>query len=168
MGLMKTAAVKGIIPSGNKVGELRSNLVRLITEMPIVLEERFGAEGIKAVAEIFKRLGEQDAKAMKERLGLGDALKDSVDAWVVIGHVMGSKMDITWESENRAVADHPFCSQYEEFKKHGKIYCESACWPYVGAVGEKIAPGVKMEIVRPADMNQPCRKALVYTPSHVE
>jgi hypothetical protein len=165
---MKTAAVKGLIPAGNKVGELRSNLIRLITEMPIVLEERFGEEGLKAVAEIFRRLGEEDAVAMKERLGLGETLKDSVDAWIVIGHVMGSKMDVTWENENRAVADHPYCPQYEEFKKHGKIYCESACWPYVGAVAEKIAPGVKMDVVRPADMNQPCRKALVFGSNDVE
>jgi len=49
MGIMKTAAVKGIIPASNKVGELRSNLVRLMTEMPIVLEERFGAAGLEAV-----------------------------------------------------------------------------------------------------------------------
>ena len=165
---MKIAAVKGIIPAGNKVGELRSNLFRLITEMPIVLEERFGAEGLDAVAEIFKRLGEQDATAMKKRLGLGDTLKDSVDAWIIIGHIMGSKMDVTWESENRAVANHPYCPQYEEFKKLGKIYCESACWPYVGAVGEKIAPGVKMEIVQPADMNHTCTKVLVYTPSELD
>jgi hypothetical protein len=168
VGIMKIAAVKGMIPAGNKVSELRSNLVRLITEMPIVLNERFGEEGLNAVAEIFRRLGEQDAIAMKERLGLGESLKDAVDAWIVIGHVMGSKMDVTWESENRAVADHPFCPQYEEFKKHGKIYCEFACWPYVGAIGEKIAPGVKMEIVQPADMNRTCTKALVYTLTDVE
>jgi hypothetical protein len=77
-------------------------------------------------------------------------------------------MDVTWENENRAVADHPYCPQYEEFKKHGKIYCGSACWPYVGAIGEKIAPGVKMEIVHPADMDRTCTKALVYTPPDVE
>ena len=168
MGIMKAAAVKGMIPAGNKVSELRSNLVRLITEMPIVLNERFGEEGLKAVAEIFRRLGEQDAIAMKERLGLGESLKDAVDAWIVIGHVMGSKMDVIWESENRAVANHPFCPQYEEFKKNGKIYCEFACWPYVGAIGEKIAPGVKMEIVQPADMNLTCTKALVYTLTEVD
>lgn len=167
MGVMKTAAVKGIIPAGNKVGELRSNMFRLITEVPVVLEERFGSEGLEAVAEIFRRLGEQDASAMKERLGLGDALKDSVDAWVVIGHVMGSKMDVTWESENRAVANHPYCPQYDEFKKHGTIYCDSACLPYVGAVAEKIAPGVKMNLVRPADMSRTCTKALVYKSSDV-
>ncbi|MBY8996203.1 MAG: hypothetical protein KGD60_00630 [Candidatus Thorarchaeota archaeon] len=168
MGIMKTAAVKGMIPAGNKVGELRSNLFRLITEMPFVLEDRFGAEGFDTVAEIFKRLGEQDATAMKKHLGLGDTLKDSVDAWIIIGHIMGSEMDVTWESENRAVANHPYCPQYEEFKKHGKIYCESACWPYVGAVAEKIAPGVKMEIVQQAEMGRTCTKALVYTPSNVE
>jgi len=83
MGVLKTAAVKGIIPAGNKVGELRSNMFRLITEMPLVLEERFEAELLEAVAEM-------------------------------------------------------------------------------------IAPGVKMELVRPADMNRACTKALVYTPSDVE
>ena len=168
MGIMKTAAVKGVIPAGNKVGELRDNLFRLITEMPLILEKRFGADGLDAVSEIFRRLGEQDASSMKERLGLGDTLKDAVDAWVIIGHIMGSKMDVIWESETRAVADHPFCPQYEEFKKHGKIYCESACLSYVGTVAEKIAPGVKMELVQPADMNRTCTKALAYTPSNVE
>lgn len=168
MGIMKTAAVKGMIPAGSKVGELRNNLFRLITEIPIVLEERFGTHGLEAVAEIFRRLGEEDAVVMKERLNLGSSLKDSVDAWIIIGHMMGSKMNITWENENRAVADHPFCPQYEEFKKHGKIYCGSACLPYVGAIAEKIAPGVKMEVVQPADTNRTCTKALVYTPTEVE
>jgi len=167
LGIMKTAAVKGLIPAGNKVSELRSNLMRLITEMSLVLEERYGPEGLETVAEIFRRLGEQDALLMKERLGLGDTLNDSVDAWVVIGHVMGSKMDVTWESENRAVANHPHCPQYDEFKKHGTIYCDSACLPYVGAVAEKIAPGVKMNLVRPADMSRTCTKALVYKSSDV-
>ena len=161
MGMMKTAAVKGIIPAGNKVSELRSNLFRLITEMPIVMEERFGTEGLEATAEIFRRLGEQDAITMKERLGLGNTLKDSVDAWIIIGHIMGSRMNVTWENENHAITEHPYCPQYEEFKKQGKLYCEFACWPYVGAVGEKISPGVRMEIVRPADMDRACIKALV-------
>jgi hypothetical protein len=164
---MKTAVVKGIIPAGYKVSELRSNLMRLITEMSLVLEERFGSEGLETVAEIFRCLGEQDALLMKERLGLGDTLKDSVDAWIVIGHIMGSKMEVTWESENRVVADHPYCPQYDEFKKHGKIYCETACLPYVGAVGEKIAPGVKMELVQSADMVRTCKKALICMSSDV-
>ena len=165
MGLMKTAAVKGFIPAVFKVGELRSNLLRLISEMPIVLEERFGDAGLEAVAEIFRRLGEQDAVIMRERLGLGDTLKDAMDAWIIISHIMGSKMDVTWDGDHRAVADHPFCPQYEKYKEHGTLYCESACWPYVRAVGESIAPGVKMEMVRPADMNRACTKALVYSPS---
>ncbi len=165
MGILKTMAVKGIIPGGNKIKELRSNLFRLITEMPFVLEGRFGAEGLEALSEIFQHLGEQDAVAITNQLGLDKTLKDAVDAWVLIGHIMGSKMVVTWESENRAITDHPYCPQYEEFKKRGKIYCEYSCWPYVGTVGTLIAPGVKMEILRPADMNRSCRKALVYSPS---
>jgi hypothetical protein len=166
MGVMKTAAVKGIIPPGNKVSELRSNLLRLITEIPLVLEDRFGQEGLDAVSEIFKRLGMQDAKTMKERLGFGDELKDSVDAWKVIGHIMGSKMEIEMDGEDRAVATHSFCPQYELFKEQGKFhYCEYACWPYVGGVAEGLAPGVKMEIVREADKASACVKALVFTKS---
>ena len=106
MGVMKTAAVKGIIPAGSKVGELRSNLIRLMTEMPIVLEERFGAAGLEAVSEIFKRLGAEDATAMKDRLGFGDTLKDAHDAWIVIGHVMGSKMKAEWVSDDRVEFHH--------------------------------------------------------------
>ena len=165
---MKTAAVKGIIPAGNKVKELRSNLFRLIAEIPLMLETRFGEQGLAATTEIFQKLGKQDALTMKNRLGLGSTLKDAVDAWIIIGHIMGSKMMVTWEGSTRVVTDHPYCPQYEEFKKHGKLYCEPACWPYVGSVGEEIAPGVKMEIIRPADMSRACTKALVYTPSEVE
>lgn len=161
-------AVKGIIPSGNKVNELRSNLFRLITEMSYVLERRFGAEGLETTSEIFQHLGEQDAATIKNQLGLGETLRDAVDAWILIGHIMGSKLDVTWDGENRAVTDHPYCPQYEEFKKKGKLYCESACWPYVSTIGETIAPGVKMEIVRPADMNRSCTKALVFKPSKNE
>jgi len=137
LGVMKTAAVKGIIPAGNKVSELRSNLLRLITETPLVLEERFGGDGLAAVSEIFRRLGEQDAKAMKERLGFGNTLQDSVDAWKVIGHIMGSKMEVNMVDKNRVVANHSFCPQYELFKELGKLhYCEFACWPYVDSVAE--------------------------------
>ena len=162
MGLMKTAAVKGIIPSGNKVSELRSNLLRLIAETPLVLEERFGKEGLKAVSEIFRRLGEEDGKTMSARLGFGDSLQDSVDAWKVIGHIMGAKMEIEMQCDDRAVATHSFCPQYELFKEQGKLhYCEYACWPYVSKIAEGIAPGVTMEIVREADKEHACTKALV-------
>ena len=166
---MKTAAIKGIIPAGNKVSELRSNLLRLITETPLVLEERFGEDGLAAVAEIFRRLGKQDATTMKERLGLGNTLQDSIDTWKVIGHIMGSKMEVKMINENRAVAEHSFCPQYELFKEHGKLhYCESACWHYVGGVAEGIAPGVKMKIVREADKERACTKALIFTKPSVE
>jgi hypothetical protein len=157
---MKTAAVKGIIPAGNKVGELRSNLLRLITQTSIVMDERFGPAGLDAVVEIFRRLGEEDAKIIKERLGLGDTLKDSLDAWLVIGHIMGSKMEPNWISENRVEVSHSYCPQHEEFLKRGKLYCAEACLPYVGAVGENIGKGVKMDVVRAADEQAPCIKSL--------
>ncbi|MHA2076182.1 MAG: L-2-amino-thiazoline-4-carboxylic acid hydrolase [Candidatus Thorarchaeota archaeon] len=162
MGVMKSAAVKGIIPPGNKVSELRSNLLRLITETPLVLEERFGKEGLEAVAEIFRRLGEEDGLTMGERLGFGESLQDSVDAWKVIGHIMGSKMEIEMQGDDRAIATHSFCPQYELFKEQGKPhFCEYACWPYVSKVAEGIAPGITMEIVQEADMEHACTKALV-------
>jgi len=159
MGFMKTAAVKGIIPSGNKVGELRSNLMRLMTEMSIVLEERFGSEGLEAVSEIFRRLGEDDAKAMRDRLGFGDTLKDAHDAWMVIGHVMGSKMKAEWVSENRVEFHHLYCPQYDAFKERGKLYCDSVCLPYVSAVGT-IGKGVVTDVVKAADEDGPCIKRL--------
>ncbi|MHA1614373.1 MAG: hypothetical protein ACTSYJ_05970 [Candidatus Thorarchaeota archaeon] len=162
MGIMKTAAVKGIIPASNKVGELRSNLVRLMTEMPIVLEERFGAAGLEAVSEIFKRLGEEDAKAMKDRLGFGDTLKDSHDAWAVIGHIMGAKMEADWVSDDRVEFHHTYCPQYESFQERGKLYCDSVCLPYVSAIGA-IGKGVKTDVVKAADENSPCVKGLSTT-----
>ncbi|MHA1577136.1 MAG: hypothetical protein ACTSU3_07230 [Candidatus Thorarchaeota archaeon] len=162
MGVMKAAAVKGIIPPGNKVSELRSNLIRLMTEMPIVLEERFGAAGLEAVSEIFKRLGAEDAKAMKDRLGFGDTLKDSHDAWIVIGHIMGAKMKADWISESRVEFHHHYCPQYESFKERGKLYCDSVCLPYVSAIGA-IGEGVETDVVKPADENSPCVKGLSTT-----
>ncbi len=159
MGVMKTAAVKGIIPAGNKVGELRSNLMRLLTEMPIVLEERFGEAGLEAVSEIFKRLGEEDATAMKDRLGFGDTLQDAHDAWMVIGHIMGSKMKAEWISDKRVEFHHLLCPQYDAFKERGKLYCDSVCLPYVSAVG-RIGEGVETDVVKAADDNGPCIKGL--------
>jgi hypothetical protein len=164
LGVMKTAAVKGIIPAGNKVSELRTNLLRLITETSIVIDERGGAAGLEAIAEIFHRLGVEDAKTMKERLGFGDTLKDSLDAWIVIGHIMGSKMEPNWVSETRVEVSHSYCPQHEEFMKRSKLYCSSACLPYVGAIGENIGKAVKMDVVRPADENNTCIKAL-YVPT---
>ena len=159
MGIMKTAAVKGIIPAGNKVGELRSNLMRLMTEMPIVLEEQFGAAGLEAVSEIFRRLGEEDARAMKDRLGFGDTLKDAHDAWMVVGHVMGSKMKADWISDDRVEFHHQYCPQYDAFKERGKLYCDSVCLPYVSAVG-RIGTGVETDVVKAADDSSPCIKGL--------
>ncbi len=163
MGLMRTAAVKGIIPSGNKVTELRDNLMRLMTTTAVVMEERFGQEGLDAVAEIFRRLGQEDAETMKKRLGLGSSLKDALDAWLVIGHVMGSKIETNWVSETRVETDHPFCPQHAAFLKSGKLYCESVCYPYVEAVATGIAIGSKMEVPKPASKDEACTKAIVIT-----
>jgi hypothetical protein len=159
MGVMKTAAVKGIIPAGNKVGELRSNLMRLMTEMSIVLEERFGEAGLEAVSEIFKRLGDEDAQAMKERLGFGHTLQDAHDAWMVVGHVMGSKMRSEWISEKRVEFHHQYCPQYDAFKDRGKLYCDAVCLPYVSAIG-RIGEGVETDVVKAADDDGPCIKGL--------
>ncbi|MHA2162904.1 MAG: hypothetical protein ACXAEB_01585 [Candidatus Thorarchaeota archaeon] len=161
MGLMKTAAVKGFIPAGNKVSELRDNLMRLMTTTAKLMEEKFGEAGLEAVSEVFKQLGKEDAIALKERLGLGDTLKDALDAWLVIGHVMGSKIETRWVSETRVETDHPYCPQHEAFLKKGKLYCESVCYPYVEAVAAGIGSGVIIEIIRPANNESACTKVLV-------
>lgn len=160
-GLMRKAATKGIIPARMKVSELRSVIIRLITESTNVLDERFGNEGLEAVSEMFRRLGREDAQALRERLSLGNSVNDAMDSWLALGNTLGSKMHVRWVSETRVEADHSFCPQYESFKEHGKLYCEHACWPYVGAVGEGIGEGVSMEIVGPADDETECTKALV-------
>ncbi len=163
MGMMRTAATRGIIPAWMKVSELRNMSIRLITETMSVLDERFGTEGLEAASEIFRRLGRQDAQALRMRLSLGGSLKDAMDSWLVLANIMGAKMHVRWVSEIRAEADHSFCPQYESFKEHGKIYCEHACLPYVGAVGEDVGEGVRMELVRPADMENECIKALAFS-----
>lgn len=163
MGLMRTAAVKGMIPSGNKVTELRNNLMRLMTTTAVVMEERFGQEGLDALAEVFRRLGTEDAEALKARLGLGSTLKDALDAWIVIGHVMGSKIETNWVSENRVETDHPFCPQHSAFMRSGKLYCESVCYPYVEAVATGIASNSRMEVTKPATSEKACTKAIVLT-----
>jgi hypothetical protein len=161
MGIMKTAAVKGIIPAGNKVKELRSNLFRLMTETAKVMDERFGEDGLAAVSEVFQRLGMQDGADMQERLGLGGNLQGALDAWVIIGHIMGSKIEVSWTDENKVETDHPFCPQHEAFKQGGKIYCESVCWPYVESVAKAIDPRIEMEVPKPATDKEACTKALV-------
>jgi hypothetical protein len=161
MGIMRTAAVKGLIPAGNKVSELRGNIIHLINEAALVLDEKLGEPGLEALSEVFRRLGHQDAKAMKERLGLGDGVKDSADAWSIIGHILGSKMEARWISEDRVEFDHLYCPQYEEFLKTNKMYCETVCLPYVEAIAEGISPDVKMEVVKTADEKSACIKAIV-------
>jgi hypothetical protein len=161
MGIMRTAAVKGLIPAGNKVTELRNNIIHLINETAIVLEEKLGEAGLDALSEVFKRLGFQDAKAMKERLGLGDTIQDSADAWSIIGHILGSKMNARWISEDRVEFDHLYCPQHEEFLKTNRIYCEKVCLPYVEAIAEGVSPDVKMEVVKMADTESTCIKAIV-------
>jgi len=161
MGIKKTAATRGLIPAGNKVTELRGNLIRVMTEVPIVIEERFGQKGLDAVSEVFRRLGQEDAEAMKARLGLHDTLKDSLNAWKVIGPIMGARMEPHWVSKDRVEAFHPYCPQHEEFVAHGKVYCDVVCLPYMKALAEGVAPSVKMEVVRAATKDATCVKALV-------
>ena len=161
MGIMRTAAVKGLIPAGNKVSELRANIIHLINETALVLDEKLGEAGLDVLSEVFRRLGAQDAKAMKERLSLGDEIKDSADAWSVIGKILGSKMNARWISEDRVEFDHLYCPQYEEFLKTNRFYCEKVCLPYVEAIAEGISPNVKMEVVKPADEESACIKAIV-------
>jgi hypothetical protein len=161
MGIMRTAAVKGLIPPGYKVNELRSNIVRLINETAIVLEEELGEPGLDALSDVFRRLGFQDAKAMKERLRLGKKIADSADAWSIIGNILGSKMRANWTSEDRVEFEHLYCPQYEEFLKTNRIYCEKVCLPYVKAIAEGVSPEVKMEIIKAADEESTCIKAIV-------
>jgi hypothetical protein len=161
MGIKKTAAVRGWILAGMKVTELRGNIIRLMTEMPIVFEEKLGQPGVKAVSEVFRRLGEQDAKTMKARLGLRDTLKDSLNSWKIVGPIMGAKMEPHWVSKNRVEANHPYCPQHESFTARDKVYCDVVCLPYMKALAEGVAPSVKMEVVRPATKEATCIKALV-------
>ena len=84
-------------------------------------------------------------------------------SWTVIGNILGAKKHVRWVSDTRAEADHSFCLQCERFKKHGSIYCEHARLPHVGSVAEGIGKGVKMEVVRLADNEAECIKALVFS-----
>ncbi len=161
MGLMKTAAVRGLIPCGNKLAEVKNNLYRLMTTTAMVLDEKYGEEGLSVVSEIFRRLGAEDAVTLKKRLGLGDSIEDALDAWLVIGNVMGAKMEVRKISSERIETDHPYCPQHESFVSYNRLYCDAVCIPYVSALAEGVAPGVKTEVVRPADMDQTCTKALV-------
>ncbi len=161
MGLARTAAIRGIIPSGNKVRELRDNLVRLMSASAVVMDERFGEAGLEAVSEVFRRLGQEDAKSIKERLGLGNTLKDALDAWRVIGHVMGAHMETKWISDKRVETTYPFCPRHRAFVKSGKLYCEAVCYPYVEAVAVGIADSIRMEVPKPADMSSACTKAMI-------
>lgn len=160
MGLTRAAAVQGIIPPGNKVRELRDNLMRLMSATAVVMDERFGEAGLEAVSEVFRRLGQEDAKSIKEKLGLGNTLKDALDAWKVIGHIMGSRMETRWMSDKRVETNHPFCPQHQAFVKSGKLYCEAVCYPYVEGVAVGIADNIRMEVPKPADMSSACTKAL--------
>jgi len=72
-------------------------------------------------------------------------------------------MHVRWVSDTKAEADHSLRLQCERTKKHGNIYCEHARLPHVGAVAEGICKGVKMAVVRPADNEAECIKALVFS-----
>ncbi len=136
-----------------------------MAETARVLDERFGSAGLEAFAEVFRRLGDEDAHALTKMLGLGTTIRDAVDAWLVIGNLMGASMTVTWLSPSHAETRHPYCPQYEAFKKHGRLYCDSVCIPYVQSVAEGIAPGIRLEVTTPADMDHTCSKALIATES---
>ncbi len=162
MGLARKLAVRGMIPSPMKVAEIRDNLYRLMTELAVVLDERFGEAGRDAVAEVFRRLGTEDAGLLRERLELGDSLQDALDAWLVVGGLMGAKIRVRWVNDSRVETEHPYCPQHAAFVKRGSVYCDTVCLPYVEALAKGISHRVRMDVVVPADMSHTCTKALYY------
>jgi len=161
MGLTRTLAVRGLVPSRFIVGEIRNNLYRLMTEVATTLERHQGDDGLALVAEMFRNLGREDAKSIKTRLGLGETIRDALDAWLVVGRLMGAKIQPRWIGPDRVETDHPYCPQHEIFVQSGRLFCESVCLPYVEALATGVAPEVEMEVVRPATMERACTKALV-------
>ncbi|MGY5876039.1 MAG: hypothetical protein RTU30_09855 [Candidatus Thorarchaeota archaeon] len=168
MGIMRSAAVKGIIPPGNKVTELRENIYNIMVVTPKVLEEQLGQQGLDALSEVARQLGNSTAEELKGRLGFGETLKDSADSWKVLGHVLGTKMSERWITEDRVEFDHEYCPQHEAFVKSGKLYCDTMCLPLMEALASGVAPRVKMELVRAADEKDACIKGLVFTYSESE
>ncbi len=160
MGLLRSIAVHGLVPSGLVVGQLREFINELIATTAEVIGARFGEVGFEALEEVFRRLGEGVAGRLREQLSLEPSVAGAADAWRVLGSLLGAKMDVHWQSGRVAEFTHSHCPQYEAFVQHGRLYCDSTCIPFVGSVATGVAPPVRVRVSRHADSEGLCIKAI--------
>ncbi|MHA1606674.1 MAG: hypothetical protein ACTSWP_03900 [Candidatus Freyarchaeota archaeon] len=159
MKVAKMLALFNLLPGGVKLKLVQESLMNAIADLTNEVIDRFGEEGRKALVAVFERQGKEQARVLRERLGVGDGLKDVAEAWRIAGNLTGMKMRCEAEGENTYRFIHIYCPLYEAFKGKDNP-CSTICFPMVKAMALEVSPNVDVKLVKPPTPDSTCVKTV--------
>lgn len=159
LSVSKILALWNLIPGGMRANLVQESLLDTAAALSAAMLKAYKKEGEKLIAEVFREQGRNQGELLKERLGLGNTLKDAVDAWKIACNLTKLKAKFEKTGETSYDAYHLNCPMHEVFKKY-KISCGVACFPMVEALATTVCPEAKMTVVRKPTLEETCVKRL--------
>ncbi|MEX2706170.1 MAG: hypothetical protein Q6352_013085 [Candidatus Freyrarchaeum guaymaensis] len=159
MSLGKMFALWNLIPGGMRANLVQDSLLDTVAALSAAILKTYKKEGEKMIAEVFREQGKIQGETLKERLGLGNSLKDAVDAWKIACNLTNLKAKFEKRGQDSYVAYHLNCPMHEAFKRY-KILCDVACFPMVEAMAKAVCPESKMSVIRKPTLEETCVKGL--------
>ena len=84
LSVSKILALWNLIPGGMRANLVQESLLDTAAALSAAMLKAYKKEGEKLIAEVFREQGKNQGELLKERLGLGNTLKDAVDAWKIV------------------------------------------------------------------------------------
>jgi len=159
LSVSKMFALWNLVPGGMRANLVQESLMDTVAALSAAIIKAYKKEGEKLIADVFREQGRNQGNLLKERLGLGNTLKDAVDAWKIAGNLTKLKAKFEKSGENSYDAYHLNCPMHEAFRKY-KILCDVACFPMVEAMAKTVCPQAKMSVVRKPTLEETCIKRL--------
>ncbi|MHA1208300.1 MAG: hypothetical protein ACTSSA_03335, partial [Candidatus Freyarchaeota archaeon] len=118
MSLGKMFALWNLIPGGMRANLVQDSLLNTVAALSAAILKTYKKEGEKLIAEVFREQGKIQGETLKERLGLGNSLKDAVDAWKIASNLTNLKARIEKRGPDSYVTYHLNCPMHEAFKRY--------------------------------------------------
>ncbi|MEX2724441.1 MAG: hypothetical protein Q6367_011150, partial [Candidatus Freyarchaeota archaeon] len=83
MSVSKMFALWNLVPGGMRANLVQESLMDTVAALSAAIIKAYKKEGEKLIADVFREQGRNQGNLLKERLGLGNTLKDAVDAWKI-------------------------------------------------------------------------------------
>ncbi len=125
-----------------------------------ILAARLESAGSSALEEFSLAAHETGLRAgerLKAQFRLDSSFADARLAWKIVSRASGMTFTVA-DCPGRAVFDHLSCPVLQA---GGVRLCENFCLPMVAGLTQAICPSCGVEIVEPANLQRPCKKALV-------